>query len=853
MKKIFTFLLIYIFHISFDGRINAQVSYNFTALTGTYTPITGGTVPTLINPDSTKYATSDEGFANRVPIGFTFIFNGIAYDSININANGFITLGAGLEEDPNEDYFFNDLKGGPSSQLSARPVIAPLWADLDLAVDENLTYILTGVAPNRVLTVQWANAYWDYTASDPAVSFQVKLYETTNVIEFVYENEGGEPTATGSIGLTGVRTGSGNFISLSNSSASPAISTTGDSSIITSPATNQVYRFTPFACTAPSITSLSDVNATSATFSWNSVAGAAGYEYASATNSTPPASGTSTTSDTVDINGLTQGVNNYLFVRTACGGGSFSAWTTKVLVPCVTNTLPADGDTVSKPPTISWNAVTGATGYTVMFSANDTDYVNIGTVGDTTSAQISGLNYNSTYYFYVRPVVGNDTASISCQSNATSFVTSSPPVIPCTTNTLPADGAINVDIPTPISFNSIPDATGYTVMLSSDGGATYDNLGTISDTFALLPPLNFNTTYYYYVRPIIGEDTASTSCQSNATSFTTPAPPPVPANDSCGAAISLIPGDAEVSGTTFSSTPSPDNNLCPEPAGIDPSDPDDDVWYKFTAVNSGSATITVTGVPYFDAVLTVYSGTCDNLTLVDCADNTLDGEAEIVTIDSLRTGQTYYARVYDYFTANPGNFTISVTGNALPVAMGELRAKHEEASNILTWATQTELNNKGFEVQRSADGNDFNTLAFISSKAPEGNSSSILNYTYADVNPLNGNSFYRLKQSDKDGKFVYSNVVNLKGGNTTQLQLSNLYPNPSKSVLNMVITSPFNKNVTIVITDLAGKTVMRQNSWLVDGNNLLKINTAKLSAGSYLIKAMCADGCATLVKKFVKR
>ncbi len=439
MKKISTLLLA---SFSFIISLNAQVSYIFSASSGTYTPIVGGTVPALVAPSS-DFATPDEGFANSVPIGFTFIYNGVSYNNININANGFISLGEGFAADPNEDYFANNLETGPASKPTVRPIIAPLWADLDLASNDSITYQLSGTAPNQVFTVQWANAHWDYTAGNAGISFQVKLYETTNIIEFIYRQESGALEAPqASIGLTSARTGSGNFLSLSNSSASPAVSSTEQTFITAKPATNQVYRFTPLACIAPSVTQLTNVTNTSATFSWNTIPGAAGYEYATSTSATPPASGTATTSTSADITGLTLGVNTYLYVRTACGGGTFSAWSARAIVGnCTNNILPANGDTTVRPTTISWHAVPGATAYSIMLSSNGTDYNNIGSVPDTTvSLPARILYYNATYSYYVRPVIGSDTASTGCQANATIFIIGNAPVVPCTSNLLPANG-----------------------------------------------------------------------------------------------------------------------------------------------------------------------------------------------------------------------------------------------------------------------------------------------------------------------------------------------------------------------------------------------------------------------------
>ena len=113
----------------------------------------------------------------------------------------------------------------------------------------------TGTAPNRVFTFQWLNWGVGFAPTTPAsLSFQVKLYETTNVIQFVYRQETGAFTSSSaSIGISGGTAAAGgraNFISLVDASANPttvnnATTTTSVTAINARPATGQVYTFTP--------------------------------------------------------------------------------------------------------------------------------------------------------------------------------------------------------------------------------------------------------------------------------------------------------------------------------------------------------------------------------------------------------------------------------------------------------------------------------------------------------------------------------------------------------------------------------------------------------------------------------
>lgn len=213
------------------------IPYQFNAISGSFTPLVGGTSSGLsATADDTMSATIAPGS------GFTFNYGGNNYTSFRVSSNGQLVFGAAGTQSAG-----NNLATTTTSQ---RPGIAPLWDDLQCSA--GVTYQLSGTAPNRVLTFEWLNMEWNWSSSQLAISFQVKLYEGTNVIELVYRNEApaGNPAGSGgaSVGLMG--TAAANFISLQDLSASPAISTTSSANALsTKPATGQTYRFTPVAPT----------------------------------------------------------------------------------------------------------------------------------------------------------------------------------------------------------------------------------------------------------------------------------------------------------------------------------------------------------------------------------------------------------------------------------------------------------------------------------------------------------------------------------------------------------------------------------------------------------------------------
>jgi hypothetical protein len=129
-----------------------------------------------------------------------------------------------------------------------------------------------------------------------------------------------------------------------------------------------------------------------------------------------------------------------------------------------------------------------------------------------------------------------------------------------------------------------------------------------------------------------------------------------PANDNCAGAINLIQGASctPTSGTVLAATQSQ--------AACGDGNANDDVWYKFTATSNG-ANVTVDGSTSFDAVFEVFSGTCAGLTSLGCVDATLLDGIETTTLNSLTIGQTYYIRVFDWYSSVAGttDFNICVT------------------------------------------------------------------------------------------------------------------------------------------------------------------------------------------------
>ncbi len=166
----------------------------------------------------------------------------------------------------------------------------------------------------------------------------------------------------------------------------------------------------------------------------------------------------------------------------------------------------------------------------------------------------------------------------------------------------------------------------------------------------------------------------------------------------------------------------------------------------------------------------------------------------------------------------------------LPVTLVNFTANVTTNKTVaLNWSTASEISNKLFVVERSADGVNFTA---VDSVAGNGNSSVQNNYAATDSQPLDGINYYRLKQVDKDGKATYSNVVTVNI-NKAAINYFSVYPNPVSNTATLSINAAKEQAATLVITDVYGRMIQTQPLKLVKGNQLLQLNTASLTAGTY--------------------
>jgi hypothetical protein len=173
--------------------------------------------------------------------------------------------------------------------------------------------------------------------------------------------------------------------------------------------------------------------------------------------------------------------------------------------------------------------------------------------------------------------------------------------------------------------------------------------------------------------------------------------------------------------------------------------------------------------------------------------------------------------------------SICATGGPLPVTINHFIAQRNRNQVDLEWSTSLEANSLGFEIQRKTGDFDYISVGFVDSKAPNGFSTSVLNYRFADFNAVKGASLYRLRQVDRDGRAKYSDIRSIRGLDQTGNVM--VFPNPSNNGLINVSFDALNEVRSVMVSDATGR-VVRQ--WNNTTDNLIQVEN--LVPGMYQIR-----------------
>jgi hypothetical protein len=825
--------------------------YTFTASSGTFNTIQGtGTHPAL---SSGNY---DDGRVSNAPIGFTFNYDGKNYSTINIQTNGMASFAP-----------ITTITGLQLSTNLLRSLLAPLWDDIELSNSTNLTYQTSGVASNRVFTIEWSNALWQIGSPTPSISFQLKLYESTNVIEFVYKQEAGNffdgPPAGAAIGISSTDPNGGAYshITLKDVSNNPGLATgVTNYWITTKPATGQIYRFTPI----PSLTFAGHYNFSASAGAFNSIKGTGIHpalssgDYDDGRVSNAPI-GFPFNYDGVNystINIQTNGMASFGAITTITGFQLSTNLLRSLLAPLwddidlsnSTNlTYQTSGLVPNRTFTIEWSDVLwqlGAPTPAISFQLKLYESTNV----------IEFVYKQEAGNFFDGPPAGAAIGISSSDPNggANSHITlkdvSNNPArysgdaVNYWITTKPATGQIYRFTPIP----ALQLKNRYLFSATNNSFTSIQTTGTHPGAFDGGNPFNGYVNNINIGFPFVYEDQVFTQLHASTNGFL-----------KLGAAL------ANGNPSSFLSTPgslnyvlapllgtldmTSLNNLTYATTGVQP-----DRVFTFEWTNAKWNYNAVAPVLTFQVKLYENESKVQFLYRQEASPVIqVGGGNSPFTSVGINGGTSPDQPTPQQFisltslTANPstnseteyvGTFTKPVTGQVYTFATGvtlaatitTLQAKLNGGIVDLQWQTSDEHNNKGFNVQKR-DGDTWRTIGFVNGA---GNSSATKDYSFTDIPKSGGTVLYRLEQVDLDGKTSLSNVVKVDLGK--MIFSMEQFPNPATNRTTISYSLPNDETVSLQLFDNSGKLVRTiVNSKQTKGVYQFNIDVTKWSKGVY--------------------
>jgi autotransporter-associated beta strand protein len=190
------------------------------------------------------------------------------------------------------------------------------------------------------------------------------------------------------------------------------------------------------------------------------------------------------------------------------------------------------------------------------------------------------------------------------------------------------------------------------------------------------------------------------------------------------------------------------------------------------------------------------------------------------------------------------DFTGNGNGSPLPISLIDFNAQPVLEQVAVTWTTASEINNDYFTIERSIDGINFRPLTEVDGA---GNSNTILNYKLMDSEPFDGVSYYRLKQTDFDGKFEYSEVKAVNFQKPTAGQNWSVYPNPSNlNGINLSTGVVNSELIDLKLTDVTGKLVYSEQIGVNNKGDNKFISFENVNTGIYYLTIIDGDQAKTI-------
>ncbi len=225
----------------------------------------------------------------------------------------------------------------------------------------------------------------------------------------------------------------------------------------------------------------------------------------------------------------------------------------------------------------------------------------------------------------------------------------------------------------------------------------------------------------------------------------------------------------------------------------------------------------------------------------------------------VESGGNPVAGISDDFDGNSRNASTPDIGavefngiqQTLPVRLVSFTGEWTSDGIRLKWVTSNEMMTEGFAIERSDDGINFQTIQFVNSLAPGGNSSQLLNYSYTDKYSIEKKLFYRVKEIDLNQGYYYSDILVI----SPDLEVLDfkISPNPVRSNTSIEFYAPDNGISSISFLDISGNEILKRQIIAVKkGVNNVSVDFQLLNSGIYYIKISSVDHGYNGIKRFIK-
>lgn len=203
---------------------------------------------------------------------------------------------------------------------------------------------------------------------------------------------------------------------------------------------------------------------------------------------------------------------------------------------------------------------------------------------------------------------------------------------------------------------------------------------------------------------------------------------------------------------------------------------------------------------------------------------------------------------YQYISIS--SLTATATGGGclvLPVELVSLTATRKEQGAEINWVTASEENNLQFVLERTTDGEHFETVAILDG---QGSTQANTAYSFADGRVSDELTYYRLRQIDVDGRPTFFEMVSVEALKSDEL-ISRVFPNPAKDIVVYTLNTTGKQSFSVMVTDQTGRTILSETGETASGISEHVLNTDLLENGTYWLTVSTENGSIQNVR-FVK-